>query len=82
MNILILAVVMSLFTLFIFCLFGMLATESFEKMADSLYESKWIDLPVELQKNIIFMIADMQRPIYFHGFGMVNLDLVTLINVR
>lgn len=69
-------------TLFIYCYFGKIATESFEKMADSLYDLNWQELPNDLQKYLVLMIADMQKPIYYYGFGYVRLDLRTFILVR
>lgn len=69
-------------TLSCYCFLGVLATSSFEKMGDSLYESNWMDFPVEMQKHLIVMIAYMQKPIYYHGFGILNVDLVTFVHVR
>ena len=46
-------------------------------MTDSLFDSKWPELPVRLQMFFVFMIADTQRPIYYHGFGMANMKLET-----
>lgn len=78
-------VMVSLFkflNLSVFCLYGKLATDSFEQMEDLLYESNWYELPVGLQKHVIIMIGNMQRPICYHGFGKINLDLDTLCNAR
>lgn len=69
-------------TLFLYCYFGVLATESYEQMADALYKSKWHKLPIFLQKYIVIMIIDMQKPIHYHGFGIADLDLVIFITVR
>lgn len=66
---------------FLFCYFGKVATESFEDMGDCLYECNWQVLPVHFQKHLILIIANMQRPIYFHGFGMVYLNLGTFTKV-
>lgn len=61
----------------------MLATDSFEQMSNCLYyDSNWFDLPVELQKYLIVMIAYMQKPLYYHGFEVAKLDLRTFIQVR
>lgn len=68
--------------MFLYCYFGVLATESFKSMTDSLYESEWSKFPVALQKYVIVMIANMQKPLRYHGFGIANLDLVTFIGVR
>lgn len=67
--------------MYLYCHFGQLSTESYEKMSDTLYESNWPKLSVTIQKHIIVMIANMQKPRYYSGFGMVNLHLGTFINV-
>lgn len=66
----------------VYCYFGSLTTEHFLEMADSLYKSNWPDLPIALQKHCVLMIAEMHKPIYFHGLGMVKLNLETLLKVR
>lgn len=59
-----------------------MATDNFEKMADCLYESNWPDLPIHLQKYFILMIENTQRPIFYHGFNMIKLNLETFGKVR
>lgn len=69
--------------LFAYCYFGQLATESFEQMAIYLYcSSNWLELPHKLQKYIVVMILNMQRPIHYHGFRVALLNLKTFIQVR
>lgn len=68
--------------LLIYCFFGKLATESFAKMSDCVYNMDWHELPIGLQKYLILMIANMQKPLYFHGFGVINLNLETFTKVR
>lgn len=67
--------------LFFFCYFGILATESFRGMADALYESNWSEVPVRLQKYFIIMVANTQKPVYYHGFGVAVLNLETFTRV-
>lgn len=68
--------------LFVYCYFGKQATSSYEQMGNCLYNLNWIDLPIKLQKNLIVMIANMQKPIHYHGFKFAILDLKTFIQVR
>lgn len=68
-------------TLFLYCYSGAWATISFEKMSDVLFELNWQDLPVVTQKDLILMIADMQKSIHYKGFGVANLDLLTFGSV-
>lgn len=66
--------------LFGYCYCGMLATESFEKMSDCIYfDLNWQALSLKLKKYCILMIENMQQPIYYHGSGIVILDLYTFI---
>lgn len=68
-------------SIFVYCFFGMVATESYEKMADSLFEFNWTDLDHQLQKYFIIMIGNMQKPIYYHGFYIAILNLNTFSKV-
>lgn len=73
----------ALSNLFVYCYFGQLATESFEQMRDYLYEGlHWFKLTIKLQKYIVLMLLNMQKPIYYHGFGVALLNLRTFIQVR
>lgn len=68
--------------LFLYCYFGKVATESYEKMVDCMYESNWNELSPHLQKYIVVMMANAQRTIYYHGFGVAVLNLGTFTKVR
>ena len=69
-------------SLFSYCYFGMLATESFEKISDCIYlEMNWQGLSLNLKKYCILMIGNMQWPLYYHGFNVITLDLNTFIRV-
>lgn len=61
--------------LFIYCYLGKLSTESYAKMADCVYNI------IGLQKHYILMIANMQKPLYYHGFGVIYLELETFTRV-
>lgn len=51
--------------LFAYCYFGTVATESYQLMADSLYECDWLQLSTGLQKYLIIMMANTQRPVEY-----------------
>lgn len=72
---------MSTSNLLIYCYLGKLASESYEKMSDCVYNIKWYKLAAGLQKYFILMIANMEIPIYYHGFGVVDLHLETFSKV-
>lgn len=75
------AVMLSGSIMFLYCYFGEMATESYEKLTDSLYEGNWQELKPDLQKYIILMIANAQRPLYYHGFEVAILSLNTFAKV-
>lgn len=67
--------------LFFYCYFGKYASENFSKISDCLYETDWQRLPVKLQKYFIIMITNTQKLVFYHGFGMVYLNLETFCKV-
>lgn len=76
------SVIASCGTLFCYCYGGESATRDFLNYADCLFESNyWHELPVDLQKFYILMVKSAQIPLYYHGFGMVNLSLITFSKV-
>lgn len=65
-------------SLFFYCYFGRLATEIFGNMADCLFDSNWQCLPLKIQRrHLIIMIQNAQRPLHYHGVGIVVLNLNT-----
>lgn len=80
--ILLIVVSVASFNTFLYCYFGKIATESYEKMADCLFESNWLELPVQLQKYFILMIGNSHRSLYYHGFGLAVLRLETFASVN
>lgn len=69
-------------TLFAYCYCGIIATGSYEKMADCVYECSWYELEAKYQKFIVLIMTNTQRPIYYHGFGLAVLRLETFIKVN
>lgn len=74
-------VMVSFSNLFVYCFFGVWATDSFKTMPEDLYGLNWYELPVKMQKYLIIMITNMQRPLYYHAFGVTALDLETFSKV-
>lgn len=68
--------------LFVYCNSEKRASESFVKMADCLYDVNWYELPPSTQKCFIIMIRSAQKPLFYHGFGILILDLETMTKVR
>lgn len=71
----------SMGNLFVLCYFGLIASESYEKMSTCLYESIWYEHPVESQKYLVLMVQNIQKPIYYSGFGISNLELEKFTDV-
>lgn len=67
--------------LYLYCYFGKLSTESFAKMTECLFECEWQRMEIRVQKYLIMMIANSQKPIYYHGFSVAVLDLETFAKV-
>lgn len=74
--------VVGLMILFLYCFFGKMATESFAKICDRVFEMNWQKLPLKSQKYVILMITNMQIPLYYHGFEVAVMDLNTFVRVR
>lgn len=68
--------------LFFYCYYGNRSTNDYAQMSHILYESNWNELPVELQKFVKMMIANAQRPLFYHGFHLVILNLETYLKVN
>lgn len=75
------AVVLSSSNLFVYCFFGLLASESHLKMVFCLYSCDWTRIPIEYQKYLILMIANIQKPIRYRGMKVFVLDLETFCSV-
>lgn len=78
----VLAIVNGVSTLFIYCFFGKMATESYKKISECLYDCNWHDLSPQHQKYFVIMIQNAQQPIHYNGFGIAVLNLETFTTVR
>lgn len=72
---------MSCLNLFLYCHFGKRTTDAYAGLADNLFESNWIELPVEIQKYFTLMISNAQLPLAYNGFYLVFLNLETFLKV-
>lgn len=63
------------------CFFGCRATANYENIANYSYESNWYELSNDKQKYFIMMICNAQRPRYFHGCHLFNVNLDTFAKV-
>lgn len=49
--------------------------------ADVSFESLWYKFPVNLQKYVLMIIANAQRPQIFSGLGIIDLSLMSFMKV-
>lgn len=68
-------------TLFLYCHFGVMASDSFSKYADCLYKMPWYELPINYQKYYLLMIQNSQMTLGFNGLGLVPINLETYTKV-
>lgn len=68
--------------LFLFCYFGKSATESFETISNDVFEANWPGVPAHLQRYFILLILNTSKPLQYHGFGVVTLQLETFSQVN
>lgn len=67
--------------LFLYSFFGHLATNFYLNLSDDLFESKWHQFPLHLQKYLIIMMGNSQQLLHYHGLGVTNLNLNNYLKV-
>lgn len=77
-----LLVVMAGENIFLYCYFGQMASESFERFSNEYYAMPWFTLPSKHQKYFVLMIGNAQRTVYYDGSGIAKLNLNSLASVR
>lgn len=60
-----------------FCYFGEMTTSKFEELPESIYQSKWYEYPLEIQKYITLVLAHTQQPFHFSGYFVSSCTLHT-----
>lgn len=68
--------------LFLYSFFGHLATDFYLNLSDDLFESKWHQFPLNLQKYLIIMMGNSQQLLHYHGLGITNLNLNNYLKVN
>lgn len=76
-----LGILMNIWYILVHCVLGKLVTDRFARVPNHLFNTKWYDLPVEVQKHFILLLANTQQPLFFHGFGIYILDLEKFASV-
>lgn len=76
------AALVSTLNIYACCYFGEMATQSYVEMSNGLNKCNWYMMNVDLQRYFILMIANAQRPMYYHGFKIFILNSETFLDVR
>lgn len=71
------AVLVSGCNLFLYCFFGDRTTDNFLAFGDVVYDMDFYKFDRDLQRYLTLMIASTQAPVYYHGFNILNLNLIT-----
>lgn len=58
-----------------YCYYGSRITARIQHTANDIFQSRWHEFPVELQKNLKMMIAFSQIRRTVNGYELLNLDL-------
>lgn len=68
-------------SLFLYSNYANKSTNFYIDLADLLYESNWTKLSAKMQINLIVIIRDAQKPIFYHMIHTRNLHLKTFLQV-
>lgn len=62
-------VMLSISSLYMFCHYGDHLTLRFEDVGDAFYQFSWYYLPLNSQRDLIFVIAAAQKKVYLRGYA-------------
>lgn len=71
------AICVSGFNLYLYCFFGNRTTDNFLDFGDILWDLKFYEFPIDLQKLMTVMIGNTREKHFYHGFNILNLSLTT-----
>lgn len=74
--IVLLSMVVNAGNVFLCCFVGSATKEIFWRYGDISYGSVWYQFPIRLQKYVLLIIVDAQRPRVFSGLGIIELNLI------
>ncbi|XP_055692292.1 odorant receptor 85b-like [Lutzomyia longipalpis] len=66
---------------FILCYFGQIIMNSSEVMSDSFYMTKWYELDIRAQKNLLILMMRFQHPVKVETFGFGTISLYTFVQI-
>lgn len=60
---------------FFFCQAANASTYRMLSIKNTVYDLPWCDFPLESRKHLLVIIAQLQNPAYFTGFGLIRCSL-------
>lgn len=67
--------------LFLYCYLGSIFTERFIELERVAYDIDWFMFPLEIQKDLKFIMLVGQKDVFLRGFGGVDCSLEILMKV-
>lgn len=68
--------------IFILCFFGQLLRNSSEVIAEALYMTKWYEMGIEDQKNLLLLLLRFQKAVKIEAFGFGTISIYTFVQVN
>lgn len=78
----ILAICMSFGTIFVYSFTGSLVTSSLLQCADDTYDVLWYRFPANVQKILIIILMEAQKPLRFHAYKIAYMNFEIFMKVR
>lgn len=73
---------MSIACMYVYSDFATKVTTQIQAIGYEMYDKNWNLYPMEYRLFVQLTISRSQRPLYFHGFGLINCDMVTFSKVE
>ncbi|XP_055708770.1 odorant receptor 4-like [Phlebotomus papatasi] len=67
--------------IFILCFFGQLLRNSSEAIAEALYMTKWYEMGIEDQKNLLLLLLRFQKAVKIEAFGFGTISIYTFVQI-
>uniref|UniRef100_A0A7G3ACE9 Odorant receptor n=1 Tax=Lutzomyia longipalpis TaxID=7200 RepID=A0A7G3ACE9_LUTLO len=75
-------IVLTVGELFIYCLFGQTLVANTEQIGMSIYLTKWYEMSVEEQQNLLFIMRIAQKPRGIKAAGLIHVNYSTFLEVK
>lgn len=72
---------MSIAGMYVYSFFATKITTQIQTIGERMYETEWNCFPAKFQLFVQLTINRSQRPLYFHGFGLILCDMATFAKV-